>query len=153
MNHDITKKTIDEIPFIFMRSHVPAAEIADALAKSFVPIFQYATANGIPFAGAPTCRYVSYGPGLVTMEAGMPVVGATDVGDGMILGSLVGGSVVSTYHKGSYDTLHLGHEALQKWMLTNGEESAGSPWEVYITDPAEVPDPAEWITELVHPLK
>jgi AraC family transcriptional regulator len=29
--------------------------------------------------------------------------------------------------------------------------AAGAPWETYLTDPAEVPDPAEWRTEVVYP--
>ena len=32
------------------------------------------------------------------------------------------------------------------------KKAGGAPWEVYISDPGEVPDPAEWITEIVHPL-
>ena len=118
-----------------------------------VPVFQYATAQGIPFAGYPTARYVSFGPGLITLEAGMPVAAVAEGTDEIMAGSLVGGAVASTIHKGPYDTLNLGHEAVQEWMAENGEEASGPPWEVYITDPGEVPDPAEWLTEIIHPLK
>mgnify|MGYP001794191433 CR=1 FL=1 len=153
MSYEITKKQIDETPFLHMRMQCKADEVSDALAKMLVPVFHFATANGIPFAGPPTARYVSFGPGLVTLEAGMPVIGAPEVEGEIMLGSLAGGAVASTIHKGPYDSLDLGHEAVQTWMMENGAESAGAPWEVYITDPGEVPDPAEWLTEIVHPLK
>ena len=153
MNYEISKKQIEETPFLYMRRQVKPEAIADALAEIFGPVFQFATANGIPFAGPPTTRYVSFGPGLVTIEAGMPVVGEPKVEGEIILGTLVGGTVASTIHKGPYDSLSLGYEAIQKWMMENNEESGGAPWEVYITDPGEVPDPAEWLTEIVHPLK
>ena len=153
MSYEIAKKQIAEIPFLYMRSQVKPEEIADALASMLVPVFQYATAQGIPFAGFPTARYVSFGPGLITIEAGMPVGGPAEGTEEIMVGSLVGGDVVSTIHKGPYDTLNQGHEAIQQWMLENNEVAAGAPWEVYITDPGEVPDPADWQTELIHPLK
>ena len=153
MSYEITKKTIEEAPFLYMRKQTKPDGVAEALASMLVPVFQYATANGIPFAGPPTARYVSFGPGLITLEAGLPVAGPAEAKDDIMLGSLFGGEVASTIHKGPYDTLNLGHEAVQEWMMANNVEAAGPPWEVYITDPGEVPDPAEWRTEIIHPLK
>ena len=153
MSYEITKKKIDEIPFLYMKSQTKPEGVSDALASMLVPVFQYATAQGIPFAGPPTARYVSFGPGLITIEAGMPVAGPAEGSEDIKLGSLVGGDVASTIHKGPYDSLNLGHEAIQTWMMENGEEAGGPPWEVYLTDPGEVPDPAEWLTEIIHPLK
>ena len=153
MNYEISKKQIEETPFLYMRRQVKPDAISEALAEMLVPVFQFATANGIPFAGPPTTRYVSFGPGLVTIEAGMPVAAAPEGEGEILLGKLVGGNVASTIHKGPYDSLNLGYEAIQNWMMENGEESGGAPWEVYITDPGEVPDPAEWLTEIIHPLK
>ena len=153
MSYQVTKKTIDETPFLFMRSQTKAEDIAQALGSMFVPVFQFAITNGIPFAGPPTARYVSFGPGLITIEAGMPIATSADGEGGIMIGSLLGGRVASTVHKGSYDSLNEGHEAIQRWMMDNEEEAGGAPWEVFITDPGEVPDPAEWLTEIVHPLK
>lgn len=153
MSYQITKKKIAETPFLYMRSQVKPEDIATALASMFVPVFQYATVQGIPFAGAPTARYVSFGPGLVTIEAGMPIVGPAEGAEGIMVGSLVGGEVISTIHQGPYDSLNEGHSAIQQWMIENNEVAGSAPWEAYITDPGEVPDPAEWLTEIIHPLK
>ncbi len=153
MSYEITKKKITETPFLYMRGQVKPEDIAAALGSMFGPVFQFATANGIPFAGAPTARYVSFGPGMVTIEAGMPVAGPAEGEGDIMMGSLTGGDVASTIHKGPYDSLNLGHEAIQQWMMANNEEAGGAPWEVYVTDPGEVPDPAAWLTEIIHPLK
>lgn len=153
MSYEITRKNMDEIPFLYMRSQVRPSEISNALASMFVPIFQFATAQGIAFAGPPTARYISFGPGMVTIEAGMPVVGPIEDADDIMAGTLVGGDVVSTIHKGPYDRLNLAHEAIQQWMTDNGAAAGGAPWEAYITDPGEVPNPADWLTEVIHPLK
>ncbi|MEM7480681.1 MAG: GyrI-like domain-containing protein [Acidobacteriota bacterium] len=153
MSYEITKRTLAETPFLFMRSEVKQEAIAEALGTMFGSVFQYAIAQGIPFAGPPTSRYPCFGPGLVTIEAGMPIAGPGE-GEGEIqLGSLFGGEVVTTIHKGSYDSLGQAHEAIQNWLEDNDEEVGGAPWEVYLTDPGEVPNPADWLTEINWPLK
>ena len=153
MSYEVTKKSIPETAFLHMKKQVKQENIAEALGSMLVPVFQFATAKGIPFAGPPTARYLSFGPGLITLEAGLPIAGPAEVEGEIILGKLFGGLVASTIHKGPYDSLNLAHEAVQTWMMENNEEAGGAPWEVYINDPGEVPDPAEWLTEIIHPLK
>jgi hypothetical protein len=43
--------------------------------------------------------------------------------------------------------------ALERWMEANGHTPAGSPWESYLTDPAEHADPSEWRTEVFWPIR
>jgi AraC family transcriptional regulator len=42
---------------------------------------------------------------------------------------------------------------VQAWIEANGHRAAGAPWEVYITDPADHPEPADWRTEVIWPLE
>ena len=153
MSYTVNKRKIAETPFLFVRREVKPEDLAEALGAMFGSVFQYATKRGFPLVGPPTNRYPSFGPGLITMEAGMPIAGQGE-GEGEIqLGSLVGGDVATTLHKGPYDDLNLGHEAVQRWLAENDEEAGGAPWEAYLTDPGEVPDPADWVTEITWPLK
>ena len=153
MSYEVTKKKSTETPFLFMHRRVKPEAIAEALGNMFPAVFQFATSHGIPFAGPPTARYPSFGPGLVTIEAGLPIAGPAD-GEGEIkVGSLAGGDVATTIHKGPYDNLDQAHEAIQRWLTESNEEAAGAPWETYLTDPGEVPDPAEWLTEVNWPLR
>ena len=152
MSYEIERKDLPEIPFIFQRRRITAAEIPDALAQMFGAVYQFATSRGLEFAGPPTARYPEMSPGGMTLEAGMPIAEAVE-GDGEVqCGVLQGGANAVTIHKGPYDDLHLAHEAMEKWIATEGATPGGPPCEMYVTDPGEVPDPAEWLTEVRWPL-
>ena len=43
--------------------------------------------------------------------------------------------------------------AMQEYMEANSLVDNGPPYEVYITDPGQEPDPTKWITELYWPIK
>ncbi|MEP6963766.1 MAG: GyrI-like domain-containing protein, partial [Acidobacteriota bacterium] len=66
--------------------------------------------------------------------------------------SLPGGSVATTMHLGPYEHLQDAYGALQQWMESEGFTPAGSPWESYVTDPGEHPDPKDWKTEVFWPV-
>jgi AraC family transcriptional regulator len=115
-------------------------------------VFQYAQRTGAALAGQPFTRYLESGPGLITIEAGMPIA-APGSGDGNILAdTLPGGFVATTIHSGPYDGLTAAHAAIQVWIEQQGLAAAGAPWESYVTDPADYPDPADWKTEIFWPL-
>ena len=152
MSYTIVKQDKTETPFLFIRRQVKPEDIAEALGSMLPTVFQYATAKGIAFAGPPTVRYPSFGPGLVTLEAGLPVAVQAE-GEGEIeLGALTGGPAATTVHKGPYDGLGAAHEAVQAWLVENGKVSGGAPWESYLNDPGEVPNPADWLTEINWPI-
>ena len=41
---------------------------------------------------------------------------------------------------------------LNEWIVREGLEPAGVPWEVYVTDPGAEPDPSKWRTDLYFPV-
>ena len=73
----------------------------------------------------------------------------------MVYGSspLPAGPAAVTTHMGPYDTLSNAYGAIETWMEAKGQAPAGAPWESYITDPAEHPDPSNWRTEIYWPLQ
>ena len=38
-------------------------------------------------------------------------------------------------------------------LVTRRRVPGDGPWEVYLADPGRVPDPADWLTEVVWPLE
>jgi AraC family transcriptional regulator len=154
MAYSITKKTISPQPVLLVRRRVKPSEIATVLAEVLGNVFQHAQRNGMALAGQPLTRYLEWGPGLWTIEAGMPVTAHTGAGsEGDVRAdTLPGGLVATTTHAGAYDKLSEAHAAVQQWIEAEGLKAAGAPWEVYVTDPADYPDPKDWKTEIFWPL-
>jgi AraC family transcriptional regulator len=154
MAYSITKKQIAPQPVLVVRRRVKPSEIAATLGEVLGYVFQHAQSNGIGLAGQPFTRYLDWGPGLLTIEAGMPVTvhaGGTSSGD-VRADTLPGGLAATTTHTGPYDKLNETHAAVQQWIEAEGLTAAGAPWEVYVTDPADYPDPKDWKTEVFWPL-
>jgi AraC family transcriptional regulator len=153
MAYSIETKELSSQPALVMRRRVKRSELAGTLGELFGRIFQYAQQSGVALAGPPFTRYLEWGPGLIYIEAGMPVA-ASVPGDGEILAdALPSGPAAVTTHTGPYETLNEAHSAVEVWIADKGLTPAGPPWESYVTDPADYPNPADWKTEIFWPLK
>ena len=109
--------------------------------------------DGLLGSWGPFTRYLEMGPGLITMEPGMRVTspGASGEGD-VIADTLPGGPAATTTHIGPYDKLSEAYAAIEQWMESQGLVAAGAPWESYINDPGDYPDPKDWKTEVFWPV-
>ena len=154
MTYSVTKQVIAPQPVLVVRRTVKRSEIASTIGEVLPRVFQYAQQSGIPLVGPPFARYVEVGPGLLTIEPGMRVAAAGVVVSGaeVVADTLPGGPVAVTTHVGPYDQLHEAYVALEEWMKAEGLKAGGAPWESYVTDPADFPDPADWKTEVFWPL-
>jgi AraC family transcriptional regulator len=153
MAYSITKKELKPQAVLVVRRRVKRSEIAATIAEALPPIFLYAQQKGIALAGLPFTRYVEMGPGMVTMEPGMRVTSPTPSGQGEIIAdTLPGGPAATTIHTGPYDTLTDAYAAIEQWMDAEGLAAGGTPWESYVTDPGDYPDPKDWKTEVFWPL-
>jgi hypothetical protein len=63
------------------------------------------------------------------------------------------GPAAVTWHVGSYQGLGNAHHALEEWASKNNRKPAGPPWESYVTDPGQEPDPQKWRTQVFLPLQ
>lgn len=164
VTYSIVEKQLAPQPVLVVRRRVNRSEIAATIGGVLPLIFQYAQQHGIALSGHPFTRYLDVGAGLLTIEPGMRIVGpvptaatgdaARTPGDSVVLEDrLPGGPAATTVHAGSYETLHEAYAALETWMEAHGHPPAGAPWESYITDPAEHPDPKDWKTEVCWPIK
>jgi AraC family transcriptional regulator len=145
MTYSITTRELAPQPVLVLRRQIQPSEIAQALGEMFQQVFQEAQRSGAALAGPPFARYLEMGRGLWTIEAGMPVAGTS-------ADTLPGGLAAVTTHAGPYDKLPEAHAAIQQWIAAEGLAVAGAPWESYVTDPADYPDPKDWKTEVYFPL-
>ena len=146
------RKEIPAQPILFVRLRPARNELAAAIGEGLGLAFPSAMRSGAAIAGRPFARYLSTGPGLFSIEVGMPIAAATPGEDRVESGSLHGGPVAVAVHAGTYEQLGETYAALERWIEENGYRTAAAPWESYMTDPADHPDPADWRTEVYWPL-
>ncbi len=152
MSQEITLQNAPEEHALFVRRKIKPSDVAAELGQILPRVFAYAQEIGAPMSGPPFTRYVQMGPGTWTIEAGMPLATACPGREDIVAGKLGGQRVATTIHVGPYDRLTDTYAVLERWMDAEGLQSAGAPWEQYLTDPAEVPDPAQWQTAVFWPV-
>jgi AraC family transcriptional regulator len=160
MTYSVTRKELAPQPVLVVRRRVKRSEIAPTIAQALPLVFAYAERHGIALAGLPFTRYIEIGPGLITMEPGMRIAASggnlksadSPGDDGVLTATLPGGPAATTTHIGPYEGLPDAYASIQQWMEGEGLSAAGAPWECYITDPAEHPNPKDWKTEVFWPL-
>jgi AraC family transcriptional regulator len=148
----ITRQERAEQPILLIRRRLPHSDLKQMLAQCFGALYAHGHAAGLPVAGWPLARYLSMGPELWTVEAAIPVATPVAAEGEMEPGMLPGGPVALGVHAGPYEQLPDTNAAIEKWIAANGFRVGGAPWESYVTDPGERPDPADWTTEVYWPL-
>jgi AraC family transcriptional regulator len=152
---DISVRDLPAVHALVIRRRVTRDEIATALAECLPTVFDYAQRHGLAIAGPPFARYPEVGMGSLIIESGITVVEppSTALADGIEALVIPPGRAVVTIHRGPYDSLSESYQQIERWMRDQGLSAAGAPWETYLTDPGERPDPATWETEIVQPVR
>jgi AraC-like DNA-binding protein/effector-binding domain-containing protein len=146
-------RTLSPQPALIIRSRIPRSAIAATIGASLGRIVPFAMGAGGALAGQPFARYPEFGIGMVTIEVGMPLAAAIAGKEDIEAFTLPAGRAAVAMHGGSYEQLPDTYAALERWMSAQKLAPASPPWEVYVNDPAEHPDPANWRTEIFQPLR
>ncbi|MGF1667091.1 MAG: GyrI-like domain-containing protein [Acidimicrobiia bacterium] len=150
---EITIRQLDEQPTVVMRTIVPVESIPAFLEKAFTAVAEHIGAHDADFAGPPFARYLPVSDDFraFEIEAGFPVASAIP-GEGEIEAStLPGGEAATVTHIGPYAGMRPTYEAITDWLGAHQATPSGAPWEVYLSDPVDEPDPASWRTDIVQP--
>lgn len=159
MEYTVSKKELAAQPVLVVRRRVRYADIAATIAAELPKVFLHAQQRGIAIAGFPITRYLETSVGMVTLETGMRVTahsGEWTEGEsegGVFAETLPGGPVAATIHSGPYDQLQAAYAAIEEWVAANGFQTAGAPWEAYLNDPADHPNPQDWKTDVCWPVR
>lgn len=153
---------LDRQPTIAVRLEIPLPELAAAFDRWIPQIVAKTSSIGASIAGAPFARYHRFGPDGTDVEIGFPVstvpadlrsLAAEPLGP-VAASALPGGTVATGVHIGPYDGLNGAYDALHAWIHAQpGVDDGDGPWEVYVTDPSAVSDPADLRTEIFWPLR
>jgi AraC family transcriptional regulator len=158
MTYSISRIELAPQPVLIVRRRVKRSEIAAAIAEALPRILAYVQEHGIALAGLPFTRFIQMGPGLVSMEPGMRIAGPGETRNPIdregeiVADTLQGGLAAMTTHLGPYENLQEAYAAIEQWIDAQGFQRGGPPWESYVTDPAEHPNPQDWKTEVYWPL-
>jgi effector-binding domain-containing protein len=155
-------------PSIVERESQPYAAVRGVVTMSTFPtiadripeVFSWLAARGIAPAGSPFFRYLVIDmPGRIEVEACVPTADQVS-GDGEIVaGVLPAGRFATVTHHGDYSGLVDATAELFAWAAERelkwdtADTPLGERWgcrlEVLETSPRFVPDPADWLTDLV----
>jgi DNA-binding transcriptional MerR regulator len=106
---------------------------------------------GIAPAGPPFTRYLEdpQTGDPFRVEVGVPVTSTDGLGGRLQVSELPGGRQVVVEHHGGYDRLGESWAAFYSWIGEQELPLTGAPYEAYLTSPEEIPDPADYVTEIV----
>ncbi|MCW6004436.1 helix-turn-helix domain-containing protein [Micromonospora sp. CPCC 205371] len=152
---DISVQDLPVFHAVVMRRRVTRDEIATALAECLPTVFGYVQRHGLAIAGPPFARYPEVGLGSLVIESGVSVAAQppTAPSGGIEALTIPAGRAVVAVHRGPYDTLPESYQQIEKWMRDQRLSAAGPPWETYLTDPGERPDPSTWETKIAQPVR
>jgi DNA-binding transcriptional MerR regulator len=157
MPYDVTVKEVPAQHAAMLRQRTGAATISQDVSRGYAAIAAAVGQAGIAIAGPPylvmTELVDDEMPGAI--ELGFPIVAPLPAaaGQGAVVGvELPGGLVASTVHHGPYDEEGPAYRAVEAWVQEHGHVPAGPPREVYLTSPAEVADPSQYVTEIQFPI-
>ena len=147
--------------YMYKTTSASSSNISQVMGKQYGEIVSYMGKNNIVATGMPFTIYneMDIENGSVIMSNAIPVMNKVNftnlTTDGEILSSYIPRiEVLKATLKGNYTYLS---EAWKKTMAYIAEnnlvQSDFKPFEIYTTDPGQVPNPADWITEIYIPLK
>lgn len=143
--------------YLYKTTNATNSNISSTMAKQYGSIGAYMAQNQIAMHGMPFTIYqeMNMNEGTVIMSNGIPVSQKIDINDdsGILCGFIPKTKVLKTTLKGNYTNLsEAWKKAMEHVAKNNLTHSDLKPFEIYTNDPGQVPNPADWITEIYIPI-
>lgn len=142
-----------DVPMMYLlsvRKMVHESDFADEYGNCFGKLLGRIQADKLTVTAPPMVLFYSaeYTPFGLDTEFAIPikeyVTGTRDFCPGLCLKTVV---------RGSYSNLSSVYTKQREWAENEGYEGSGALYEVYVTDPSQVADESELITEVYYPVK
>ena len=134
MDYQVEKVELTEHPTAVVRGVVPEAGVAEFLGGAFGEVMQVLGDQGVRPDGMPFGCYIP-GPEGLQVEAGFPTSAPVEPAGRVVPSSLPVGTVIQVLHQGPYSEVPAAYRAAEAWLVDNGWEAAGPPWESYLDGP------------------
>ena len=144
--------------YLYKTTNATNSNISKIMGQQYGSIGMFMGQNNIAFAGMPFTIYhdMNMENGTVIMSNAIPVKDKIVItSDSNILCDyLPKMKVLKATLKGNYSNLSEAWKTTMKYIAENDiEQSELNPFEIYMTDPGDFPNPADWITEIYIPIK
>lgn len=154
-SYQVEKVLLEPRDGLAIRATIAMAGLPQFFAAAFAELEGWirSQAGESAFDGPPFARYYSVDPAAVDVEVIVPLSRSFG-GSGRIHPVLLaGGDAIQVLHVGAYDGMVPAYEAIAAWLRDNRKSAKEPPREVYLTDPASEPNPANWRTLVVQPYR
>lgn len=153
LDYQVTIKKVEPQLIASIRAVMPTY---GDIGQLYGEIFKYLGKKWIFKPAGPTlmiCHDGEYKESDVDVEAGVPVGKKIAGSDRVKVYELPGlEQAACTVYKGPYTGISAAYNALMSWIESNGYQITGPDRELYFTDPCQVKDPAENVTEIQFPI-
>ena len=142
MNFDMVQ--VEETPYLYEERTcgMDPKDIGAAMGDVFHSVMAFMKAHGIAPAGQAMSVYYTYDPDKMTFRAGFSVL-PEDLAkaEGTVKADVTpAGKVLSFVHTGPYSELRNSYGEMMTYAEQNGLKIRAPAWEVYVNDPATVPE-------------
>jgi effector-binding domain-containing protein len=155
MPYEVQVKEVAAQQVATLRRHTTMSAIGEAVGEAFAQLGEAVGRAGVPMVGPPllimhdVIDEETDGDIELAFPVAFAFAGAGDVRSE----ELPATTVAWTLHRGPYDEVGPAYHTITGWIQEHGHEIAGPPREVYLTDPGETPDPADYLTEVQFPIR
>ena len=144
--------------YMYKTTSATSTNISQIIGKQFGEIMGYMAQNSIVSYGMPFTIYneMNAENGSVIMSNAIPVRDKVivDRNSEVLCGYIPKTKVLKTTLKGNYTNLPEAWKATMDYIAKNNLEFSDlKPFEIYATDPGNLPNPADWVTEIYIPIK
>jgi len=155
MPYEVEVKEIPTLHVAAVRKHTSMATVGEDISAAFAELWGTIAPKGIMPAGPPFLVMFDVIDEETDgdIELCVPVAEPFEGSDGVEGHDVEAVTAATTVHRGPYDQVGPAYHTLTGWVQEHGHEIAGPPREVYLTDPQETPDPADYLTEVVFPIR
>jgi predicted transcriptional regulator YdeE len=144
--------------YMYTTSVSKIREIGESMTPMMNKVIGFITKNNLNMAGMPFTIYneIDEANGTVIFSTCVPVKEkvVTPEGSSVVCGFMEPTSAVKTTLKGNYKNLYEAYAKAKQYIKMNAlqVDPNGKMFEVYLTNPEETPNPAEWLTEVYIPI-
>ncbi len=147
--------------FIYKTTSATSSNISKIMAKQYSKLMSYMAQNNIVASGMPFTIYNEMNPenGNVIMSNAIPVINKINFinlteNNDILCGYMAKTRVLKTTLKGNYTNLPEAWKKSMSYITKNNLiPSDIKPFEIYTNNPRNIPNPANWLTEIYIPLK